>query len=74
MSSKWEKPAFNITPGIRNFTLWVGLGCLVRGTPSYLFGCKHAARSCYCSEMQTLYFMRMTVNETFVRTLKIGSL
>jgi hypothetical protein len=54
VSSKLEKPAFNITPGIRNFMLWIGLGCLVRGTPTYLFGCNRAARSYYCGEIQTL--------------------
>ena len=67
-------PAFNITPGIRNFILWVGLGCLVRGTPTYLFGCNRAAPCYYCSDIQTLNLMRMTINDTFVRTLMIGSL
>lgn len=72
MSSKWEKPAFNIKPGIRNFMFWVGLGCLVREKSTYLFGCNRAARSYYCSEI--LYLVRMTVNDTFIRTLMIGSL
>ena len=46
----------------------------MRGKPTYLFGCNRAVRNCYCSEIQTLSLMRITVNDTFVRTLTIGSL